>query len=103
MSENEFTTDAYNQFLSQQKLMGSKCKKCGAIYVPLRPICTKCRASEMELAEMKGRGRLVAFSVIAVGAPMMIEEGFDRELPYCSGIVELEEGVKMMYGWYKGK
>ena len=50
---------------------------------------------KMGLVEMKGRGRLVAFSIIAVGTPMMIEEGFGREHPYCSGIVELEEGVKI--------
>lgn len=95
MNENEFTTDAYNQFLNQKKLMGSKCKNCGAIFVPLRPICNKCHASEMSLMEMKGKGKLVAYSVISVGTPMMIEEGFGRERPYCSGIVELEEGVKI--------
>ena len=44
---------------------------------------------------MKGKGRLVAYSVIGVGLPMMIEEGYDTRHPYCSGIVELEEGVRI--------
>ena len=44
---------------------------------------------------MNGRGKLVSYTVISVGPPMMIEEGFDREHPYCSGIVELEEGVRI--------
>jgi uncharacterized OB-fold protein len=26
---------------------------------------------------------------------MMIEEGFDRNNPYCTGIVELKEGVRI--------
>ncbi len=95
MADDELSTRAYDQFLNQRKLMGSKCKKCGAIYVPLRPICTKCQGDEMGLVEMKGKGKLIAYTVIAVGAPLMIEEGFDRENPYCSGIVELEEGVRI--------
>jgi uncharacterized OB-fold protein len=95
MAENEFSSSAHNRFLAEKKLMGAKCKRCGAISLPLRPICPKCNASEMELVEMNGRGKLVAYTVISVGPPMMIEEGFDREHPYCSGIVELEEGVRI--------
>ena len=49
----------------------------------------------MDLVEMKGRGKLIAYTVISVGPPMMIEEGFDRDHPYCSGVVELEEGVRI--------
>ncbi len=95
MAENEFSSSAYNRSLSKKKLMGSKCKKCGAIHLPLRPICSKCSGNEMDLMEMKGRGKLVAYTVISVGPPMMIEEGFDRDHPYCSGVVELEEGVRI--------
>jgi len=47
----------------------------------------------MEWAEMKGKGKLVAFTCIAVGPPSMIEEGYDRKHPYVSGVVELEEGA----------
>jgi hypothetical protein len=93
--ENKFTTLAYNQFLNEKKLMGSRCKKCGALYVPLTPICRKCYGDDMELVEMKGKGKLASYSVIAVGAPLMVEEGYDREHPYCTGIVELEEGVRI--------
>ena len=95
MAENEFSSSAYNRFLNEKKLMGSKCKRCGANHLPLRPICTKCSGNEMDLVEMKGRGKLIAYTVISVGPPMMIEEGFDREHPYCSGVVELEEGVRI--------
>ena len=44
---------------------------------------------------MKGKGKLAAYTVITVGTPLMVEEGFDREHPYCSGIVELEGGVRI--------
>jgi len=95
MAENELSSSAHNRFLAEKKLIGVRCKRCGAISLPTRPICPKCNASDMELVEMNGRGKLVAYTVISVGPPMMIEEGFDRERPYCSGIVELEEGVRI--------
>jgi len=95
VAENEFYSAAYDQFISQGKLMGAKCQKCGAMYVPPRPICPKCHADEMELVEMKGKGKLAAYTVITVGTPLMVEEGFDRDHPYCSGVVELEEGARI--------
>lgn len=95
VAENEFYSPAYNRFLSEKKLKGSKCKKCGHVCVPPKPICPKCQGAEMELVEMKGKGKLVAYTVIFVGSPLMVEEGFDRDHPYCSGVVQLEEGPKI--------
>jgi len=45
---------------------------------------------------MKGMGKLSAFTCIAVGPPSMIEEGYDRQNPYCCGVVELEEGARVV-------
>jgi len=94
MEERPFSDGSYEQFLNEERLMGSRCKKCGALFVPPRPICIKCHGNEMEWVEMKGKGRLVAFTSIAVGPPFMLEEGYDRKHHYCSGVVELEEGVR---------
>ena len=96
MEERAFSDISYRQFLNEEKLMGSKCKKCGTLFAPPRPICTKCFSSEMEWVEMKGKGKLAAFTCIAVGPPFMIKEGYDRQHPYCSGVVELEEGVRVV-------
>jgi len=49
----------------------------------------------MEWVELKGRGRLCAFTTIWVAPTLMIQEGYGRDNPYCTGIVELEEGVKI--------
>jgi len=76
--------------------MGSRCKECGALFVPPRPICIQCNGSEMEWVEMKGKGRLHAFTCIAVVPPSMMEEGYGRDHPYCSGVVELEEGPRVV-------
>jgi hypothetical protein len=89
-----FNDISYEQSLSEGKLMGSRCQKCGALFLPPRPICAECYGSEMEWAEVKGEGRLAAFTCIAIGPPFMISEGYDRKHPYVCGVVELEEGVR---------
>ena len=95
MNEMPFTAASFDQFLSQKKLMASKCQKCGTLYLPPRPICLKCYCNEMEWVELEGKGKLIAFTVIGVGPPPMLAAGYDREHPYCSGIVELEEGPRI--------
>jgi hypothetical protein len=96
MEQKPLSDISYNQFLNEEKLMGSRCKKCGALFAPPRSVCTKCYNTEMEWVEMKGKGKLAAFTCIFVGPPFMIEEGFDRKHPYCSGVVDLDEGVKVV-------
>ena len=93
--ERAFTGDSFNQFLNEEKLMGTKCRACGTLCLPPRPICTKCGSQDMEWTEMKGKGKLSAFTSICVAPTLMIQEGCGRDKPYCSGVVELDEGVKI--------
>ena len=94
MEERPFTDFAYERFLSEERLMGSRCSRCGTLFAPPRPLCVKCHGLEMEWVRLSGRGKLAAFSCIAVGPPFMVEEGYDRNRPYCVGVVELEEGER---------
>jgi len=96
MEERPFSDIAYEQFLNEEKLMGSRCTGCGALFAPPRPICLECNGSEMEWVEMKGKGKLHAFTCIAVVPPSMMGEGYGRDHPYCSGVVELEEGPRVV-------
>jgi uncharacterized OB-fold protein len=49
----------------------------------------------MEWVEMSGKGRLTAFTSVFIGPTFMNEAGFGRENPYLTGIVQLDEGVKI--------
>jgi len=49
----------------------------------------------MEWLEMRGKGKLVAFTCITIAPPFMMAQGYDRKHPYCSGVVELEEGGRV--------
>jgi hypothetical protein len=95
MEERTFSDISFKQYLNEDKLMGSRCKKCGALYTPPRSLCIKCYGLEMEWVKMKGTGKLAAFTCITVGPKLMIEEGFNRNNPYCVGVVELDEGTRV--------
>ena len=96
MADKPISDYQFEQFLEEEKLMGARCAGCGALFVPPRAICAKCHGSEMEWMETRGEGQLVAFTCISIGPPAMIEEGYDRNNPYCSGAVELVEGPRVV-------
>ncbi len=95
MADRPISDISFRQFLNEDKLMGSKCKKCGTLYAPPRPVCIKCHSQEMEWVELQGKGKLAAFTIIAVGPPYMIAEGYDRQHPYVTGVVQLADGVRV--------
>ena len=96
MEERPFSDISYEQFLKEERLMGSRCKQCGALFVPPRPFCLKCHGGEMEWVETSGGGKLAAFTSIAVCPPHMVKEGYNRSCPYVSGVVELDEGPRVV-------
>jgi uncharacterized OB-fold protein len=49
----------------------------------------------MEWVEMQGKGKLAAFTCINIPPPFMITQGYNRKNPYCTGVVELEEGGRV--------
>ncbi|MBW1683232.1 MAG: Zn-ribbon domain-containing OB-fold protein [Deltaproteobacteria bacterium] len=95
MEERAFNDISYEKFLREEKLMGSRCKGCGRLYVPPRPLCIECHGAEMEWVRMKGEGRLAAFTCITVPPPFMMAQGYNRKNPYCTGVVELAEGGRV--------
>ena len=96
MNDKPFNDHSYEQFLNEWKIMGSKCKKCGALSIPPRPLCVSCFGSQMEWVQFKGDGKLAAFTSIVVAPPAMAKEGFGRNNPYVVGVVELQEGPKIV-------
>ena len=91
-TDKEFTIQSYLEYLQSKKLMGTRCKDCGELYIPVRQLCIKCNSPNMEWVEMSGNGELAAFTCITVGTPYFIEKGYDRKKPYCFSVIKLEEG-----------
>ena len=96
MYDRPFNDNSYEEFLKEDKIMGAKCKKCGALSLPPRPLCVSCFGQELEWVQFRGVGNLAAFTSIVVAPPFMAKEGFGRNNPYVVGVVELEEGNKIV-------
>ena len=88
--EGPFTIEQFYKYVEQGKLMGGRCKKCGTIYLPPRPLCTKCFSKDFEWVEISPKGKLLTYTIIHV-APVQ----FQSMAPYAVGIVQLENGLKI--------
>lgn len=73
------------------RLEAGKCKKCKHINFPQRLICPECGTKEFETIRLSGKGILETFTIIQTAPP-----GFADLAPYAVGIVQLEEGVKIL-------
>ena len=87
--------DKFADYLHKGKLMGTQCKKCGEKYFPPRADCIKCLSDEVKWIEYSGKGTLQSFTKIHA-AP----KGFDDMTPYIIGVVDLEEGGRLL-SWIK--
>ena len=91
MSEQApFTIEQFYKQILQGKLMGGKCKKCGKVHLPPRPLCDNCFSKEFEWVKLPQKGKLLTYTVIHV-APTQ----FQGMAPYAVGIVQLENGLKI--------
>jgi len=89
--EHKLIFKDYSEALKENKLLGLKCKECGTITVPPMMVCRQCASPDMEIIELKGRGKIQTFATVNV-AP----EGREDEVPYIIVLVELDEGPWLM-------
>ncbi len=95
MQEDNFTQVEFYAHLAEHKLMGSVCNSCGTMYLPPKPLCTACYREEMAWVELEGTGELQAFTTIHIAPTAMLEAGYGRDNPYCTGIVKLNDGLSI--------
>jgi hypothetical protein len=81
----------YNEALRQNKLLGLKCRACGAITVPPKMVCRQCASPDLDIIELKGSGKIRTFTTVFVAA-----EGREDEVPYTIIMVELDDGPWIM-------
>lgn len=89
---SEFTAAEFYGYLNENKLMGTRCRANGNLYVPPRAMCPESYSTDMEWVQMSGKGKVRAFTIITVGPTAMVEAGYSIKNPYCAALVELEEG-----------
>jgi len=85
-----FTIEQFYKHILQGKLLGGKCRKCGKVHLPPRPLCDNCFSKEFEWVALPNKGKLLTYTIIHV-APAQ----FQGMVPYAIGIVQLDKGVRM--------
>ena len=80
------------------KMIGQKCKKCGAVNFPPKGVCKYCQiSSDFEEIQLSGRGKVHTFVLISAGgAPPEFAEQEKAGGQYPVAIVQLEEGPKVI-------
>ena len=89
--EYKLTFKDYNEALKKNRLLGLKCKDCDAITVPPKMVCRKCTSTNLEVIELKGKGKIQTFTTVFIAS-----EGRQGEVPYIIVLTELDEGPWVM-------
>ncbi len=68
-------------------LEGHKCANCGATFLGVRNVCSKCGARDrMEAVKLPNTGRLYSYSIVHRSFPGI-------KVPYISAVVDLDDGT----------
>ncbi|HBN84803.1 MAG TPA: hypothetical protein DDZ89_13275 [Clostridiales bacterium] len=77
--------------VNNHKLMLQHCDDCNQYIFYPRFLCPHCFSESLTWQETSGQGKIHSFTVVHKAPP-----AFRGETPYVIGIIELEEGVRMM-------
>ena len=77
---------------AQHRLMLPRCHRCGQFWFPPSQRCPHCLAGDFEWVQAKGTGRIYSFVVYH----RVYHPGFAADVPYAVGIVELDEGPRLL-------
>ena len=76
----------------EHRLVVQRCARCGSLRFPPRELCTSCLSTDVEWADVSGRGEIFSFNVMH----QVYHPAFAAEVPYAVVVVKLEEGPKMI-------
>lgn len=71
------------------RLVGGRCKTCGALSFPRADVCTECLSLDVETVYLSSEGQLYSYSVVHQ-AP----QGW--KVPYTLGYIDLPEGIRVL-------
>ncbi len=72
-------------------LLASRCGACGSVLFPRVDVCTYCASDGPEPIELSRPGTLWAWTAVTAPPP-----GYEGDVPFGFGVVELPEGVRVI-------
>jgi uncharacterized OB-fold protein len=77
--------------LDPPRLLGSRCRACGAHHFPVHDTCPYCSSGDVAPVDLSPVGTLWAWTAVTASPP-----GYRGEVPYGFGVVELPEGIRIV-------
>ena len=87
-------TQHYWHSALEGRLEIQRCPTCARHQFYPRAFCTRCLSDQIEWVRASGRGRIYTYTVCHVAG----HPAFEARVPYAIGMVELDEGVRMLAG-----
>jgi uncharacterized OB-fold protein len=75
---------------AENRLVAQRCRGCGRLHHPPRPMCPVCHGLEHDEAELSGRGRVYSYAVLH--HPRSSKFTY----PLVVALIDLDEGVRIM-------
>ena len=75
--------------MAENRLIGFKCKKCGAMTYPKRLICPSCKGKDFNEVSLSDEGKIVTFTKL-----WAIPDGIEQ-LPLTLAIAEFNDKVRV--------
>jgi uncharacterized OB-fold protein len=81
--------------LKNVRLMGSRCRTCGEVYLGKAIACQQCQDTDMEDIVLGRYGTLYSYTIIR-NRPPGDYKGSEPFEPFAVGLVELPEGIRIL-------
>lgn len=88
--ELEKVVETFYKNLEKGKIIGKRCKKCGAVEFPPVYACNSCGCWDMEWVEISGKAKMRS---IVMPAPLSMKPEYKAMGKFAYGEIELEEGT----------
>lgn len=82
----------YWEAARNHELKLQQCRKCNAFRFPPAEVCSECTSDDYDWRQVSGKGRVFSFVIYH----RAYHPGFQEELPYVVGVIELDEGARML-------
>ena len=88
--ESSFTSEFWSKLLVGE-FVSTQCQECKRLMFPPRQHCPTCWSKDMQWISLSGKGKLYARTTIHAAPDV-----FQTQVPYSVGIIDLEEGIRLI-------
>ncbi|MFL6239866.1 MAG: Zn-ribbon domain-containing OB-fold protein [Actinomycetes bacterium] len=78
-------------FTAEPRLLGSHCSDCDGYHFPRHETCPYCSSDSVRAVELSPTGSLWSWTAVTAAPP-----GYEGDVPFGFGVVELPEGVRVI-------